>query len=49
VSWVVVAHAFNLSTLEAEAGGSFEFEASGLHVKFQDSQGYTEKSYLKKL
>jgi hypothetical protein len=35
---VVVAHAFNPSTWEAEAGGS----------EFEDSQGYTEKPCLKK-
>jgi hypothetical protein len=35
----VVAHAFDPSTWEAEAGGSLEF---------QDSQGYSEKPCLKK-
>ena len=40
-----MAHAFNPSTWEAEAGG---FLSSGLQSEFQDSQGYTEKSYLKK-
>jgi hypothetical protein len=34
----MVAHAFNPSTQEAEAGG----------FEFQDSQGYTEKPCLKK-
>jgi hypothetical protein len=34
-----VAHTFNPSTQEAEAGGSFEF---------QDSQGYTKKPCLEK-
>jgi hypothetical protein len=38
----VVAHAFNFSTREAEAGG---FPAS---FKYQDSQGYTEKPCLEK-
>jgi hypothetical protein len=41
----VVAHAFNPSTQEAEAGG---FLSSGLQSEFQDSQGYTEKPCLKK-
>jgi hypothetical protein len=41
----MVAHAFNPSTREAEAG---RFLSSGLQSEFQDSQGYTEKSYLKK-
>jgi hypothetical protein len=40
---VVVAHAFNPSTLEAEAGG---FLSPGLQSEFQDSQGYTEKPCL---
>ena len=35
----VVAHAFNPSTWEAEAGG---FLSSGLQSEFQDSQGYTD-------
>jgi hypothetical protein len=38
----VVAHAFNPSTWEAEAGGP------GLQSEFQDSQGYTEKPCLEK-
>jgi hypothetical protein len=37
---VLVAHAFNLSTWEAEAGG---FLSLRLQSKFQDSQSYTEK------
>jgi hypothetical protein len=41
----VVAHAFNPSTREAEAGG---FRLLGLQSEFQDSQGYTEKPCLKK-
>lgn len=39
-------YAFNPSNQEAEAGGSLEFKAS-LSTEFQDSQGYTEKHYLK--
>jgi hypothetical protein len=38
----VVAHAFNLSTREAEAG------QTGLESEFQDSQGYPEKPSLEK-
>jgi hypothetical protein len=41
----VVAHAFNLSTREAEAGGSLNLRP-GLQSEFQDSQGYTEKPCL---
>ena len=37
---MVVAHAFILSTLEAEAHRSLH---PGLQSKFQDSQGYTEE------
>jgi hypothetical protein len=40
----VVAHTFNPSTREAEAG---RFQA-GLQSEFQDSQGYTQKPCLKK-
>jgi hypothetical protein len=40
-----VAHAFNPSTLEAEAG---RFLSSGLQSEFQDNQGYTEKPCLEK-
>jgi hypothetical protein len=40
----VVAHAFNPSTWEAEAGG---FQPV-LQSEFQDSQGYTEKPCLEK-
>jgi hypothetical protein len=53
----VVAHAFNPSTWEADAGRFLklnpkpktktEFEA-GLQSEFQDSQGYTEKPCLEK-
>jgi hypothetical protein len=42
----VVAHAFNSSTWEAEAGG-FRGQP-GLQSEFQDSQGYIEKPCLKK-
>jgi hypothetical protein len=42
----VVAHAFNPSTQEAEAGGFLS--QPGLQSEFQDSQGYTEKPCLKK-
>jgi hypothetical protein len=45
----VVAHAFNLSTWEAEAeaeAGRFRGQP-GLQNEFQDSQGYTEKPCLK--
>jgi hypothetical protein len=42
----VVAHAFDPSTREAEAGGFLS--QPGLQSDFQDSQGYTEKPCLKK-
>jgi hypothetical protein len=42
----VVAHAFNPSTWEAEAGGFLS--QPGLQSEFQDSQGYTGKLCLKK-
>jgi outer membrane biosynthesis protein TonB len=41
VIWAVVAHTFNSSTWEAEAGGF-------LSTRPQDSQGYTEKPCLEK-
>jgi hypothetical protein len=45
----VVAHAFNPSTREAEAGGFLSSRpAPGLQSEFQDSQGYTEKPCLEK-
>jgi hypothetical protein len=44
----VVAHAFNLSTREAEAGGFLSWGQPGLQSELQDSQGYTEKPCLKK-
>jgi hypothetical protein len=42
----VVAHAFNPSTQEAEAGGFLS--QPSLQNEFQDSQGYTEKPCLEK-
>jgi hypothetical protein len=44
----VVAHAFNPSTWEAEAGGFLSRGQPGLQSEFQDSQGYTEKPCLEK-
>jgi hypothetical protein len=45
----VVAHAFNPSTWEAEAGGSLLVQGQpSLQSEFQDSQGYTEKPCLDK-
>jgi hypothetical protein len=44
----VVAHTFNPSTREAEAGGFLSSRQPGLQSEFQDSQGYTEKPCLKK-
>jgi hypothetical protein len=41
-----VAHAFNPSTWEAEAGG-FPSSRPAWSTEFQDSQGYTEKPCLK--
>jgi hypothetical protein len=43
----VVAHAFNPSTREAEAGG-FLSSRPAWSTEFQNSQGYTEKPCLKK-
>ena len=40
-------HTFNPSAQKAEAGESLEFKAKAIlvyHSKFQDSQGYTEKT-----
>jgi hypothetical protein len=45
---IVVAHAFNLSTWEAEAGGFLSPRPAWSKSEFQDSQGYTEKPCLKK-
>jgi hypothetical protein len=44
-SQAVMAHNFNPSTWEAEAGGVQG--QPGLQSKFQDSQGYLEKPCLK--
>jgi hypothetical protein len=44
----MVAHAFNPSTWEAEAGGFLSLRQPGLQSEFQYSQGYTEKPCLKK-
>jgi hypothetical protein len=44
----VVAHAFNPSTWEAEAGGFLSSRPACLQSEFQDSQGYTEKPCLEK-
>jgi hypothetical protein len=45
----VVAHAFNPSTWEAEAGGFLSLKVSLVYKsEFQDSQGYTEKPCLEK-
>jgi hypothetical protein len=43
----VVAHTFNPSTWEAEAGLSSSLVQPGLQRELQDSQGYTEKPCLK--
>jgi hypothetical protein len=45
----VVAHAFNPSTWEAEAGGFLSSVRGqpGLQSEFQNSQSYTEKPRLK--
>lgn len=42
-----MAHAFNLTTWEAEAGNLYEFKAS--LAMFQDSQGYIVISCLIKI
>jgi hypothetical protein len=46
--WVVVAHAFNPSTWEAEAGRFLSLRPAGLQSAFQDNQNYTEKPCLEK-
>ena len=43
----VVAHAFNPSTWEAEAGRFLSLRPAW-SIEFQDSQGYTEKPCLEK-
>jgi hypothetical protein len=43
-----VAHAFNPSTREAEAGEFLSSGQPGLQSEFQDSQGNTEKPCLEK-
>jgi hypothetical protein len=46
----MVAHAFNPSTWEAEAGGFLSSRpAWSTEFEFQDSQGYTEKPCLRKI
>ena len=47
---MVVAHAFNLSTHEREAGRSLWVLAQPYYLQneFQDSQSYKEKPYLEK-
>jgi hypothetical protein len=44
----VVAHTFNPSTWEAEAGGFLSSRPAWSTSEFQDSQGYSEKSCLEK-
>ena len=44
----MVAHAFNPSTWEAEAGEFWVQVQPGLQIEFQDSQDYTEKPCLEK-
>ena len=47
--WAVVAQALNLSSQEAEAGGSqWSGGQPGLQSKFQDSQGYTKRNSVSK-
>jgi hypothetical protein len=43
----MVAHTFNPSTQEAEAGRFLSSTQPGLQSEFQDSQDYTEKPCLK--
>jgi hypothetical protein len=43
----MVAHAFNPSTQEAEAGGS-QVQGQPATTEFQDSQSYTEEKKKKK-
>jgi hypothetical protein len=42
----MVAHTFNPSTCEEEAGGFLSSGLLGLQSEFQDSQDYTEKPCL---
>jgi hypothetical protein len=42
---VAVSHTFNPSTQKAEAGGFLSLRPA-YRGEFQDSRGYTEKSYL---
>jgi hypothetical protein len=44
----VVAHTFNRTTWETEAGRFLSLSQPGRQSEFQDSQGYTEKPCLKK-
>jgi hypothetical protein len=44
----MMAHAFNPSTREAEAGDFWVRGQAGLQSECQDSQGYTEKPCLEK-
>jgi hypothetical protein len=45
---IVVAHTFNPSTQEAEAGGSlWVWGQPDLYSEFQGSQSYSEKPWLK--
>ena len=49
VSWAIVAHPFNPSTQEAEAGRFLSVQSQpALQIEFQDSQGYTERPCLRK-
>jgi hypothetical protein len=48
MSWAVVAHAFNPSTREAEAGRFLSSRPAWSTEWVQDSQGYSEKPILKK-
>lgn len=45
---VAAAHAFNLSTWEAETGDFWVWGPPDLQSEFQYSQGYTEKPCLEK-
>ena len=44
----MVAHAFNPSTREAEAGGFLSQGQPDQQSEFQDTQGYTKKPCLEK-